>query len=268
MIRLTLISLFVFVVLAPVVTAEPVRVAVCQTLCIDSDKDGNLLRIENAIEKAAERGAQLAAFPECAVLGWVNPEAHQLADPIPGPTTDRLGKLAREHNMMISIGLCEKDGDKLYDSAVLIDSDGSILGVHRKVNTLGHLMDPPYTPGESVGVFETRLGRIGMLVCADTFKDDLVSQIRTQDADLLLVPYGWAAAKDAWPEHGQSLRAWVEATARRAGCDVVGTDLVGSISSGPWAGMVYGGQSVVVSGGDVIVLTDRDVEVRIVEVGD
>lgn len=264
----TLIALLLLTLVTVSAAGGPIRVGVCQTLCIDSDKEGNLRRIGYAVEQAAEGGAQIACFPECAVLGWINPEAHALADPIPGATTDRLGAFAREHKIMISIGLCEKDGDKLYDSAVLIGADGEILGVHRKVNVLDGLMDPPYTAGEGVGVFDTPIGRVGMLVCADTFKDELVEQIREQDADLLLVPYGWAAEKRAWPGHGESLRAWVEATARRAGCDVVGTDLVGSISTGPWIGKVYGGQSVVVSGGETTVLRDRDVEVRVVEVGE
>ena len=59
---------------------QVVRVAVCQTLCIDSDIEGNFRRVENALEAAAEQGAELACFPETALLGWINPEARGLAD--------------------------------------------------------------------------------------------------------------------------------------------------------------------------------------------
>lgn len=247
-----------------------VRIAVCQTMCIDSDRAGNLRRIEYAVEEAARQGAQIACFPECAVLGWINPETHKLADPIPGPTTDRLGALAARHGVMIAIGLCEKDGERLYDAAVLIGADGRVLLKHRKVNILTELMSPPYAAGsiEQVAVVDTPVGRVGMLICADTFKDELAARVADQSPDLLLVPYGWAAERDAWPEHGKSLAAWVAATARRAGCAVVGTDLVGSVSTGPWRGKVYGGQSVVV-GADtevIAVLRDRDTEVRVVDV--
>jgi predicted amidohydrolase len=246
-----------------------VRIALCQTLCIESDKEGNLRRIEYALELAAEMDAHIACFGETALLGWINPEAHDLADPIPGPTTDRLCELAAKHGLMLSIGLCEKDGDKLYDSAVLINAEGHLISKHRKCNILTELMDPPYTPGdpEAVQIVDTEHGRIGMLVCADTFQDDLVERVRSQQPDLLLVPYGWAAPKDAWPDHGKSLSQWIASTARRAECVVIGTDIVGHISQGPWDGYVYGGQSAAVTNTGVRLahLKDRDPDVVMIE---
>ncbi len=244
-----------------------VRVAVCQTLCIDSDRDGNLRRIEYALEAAAKQGAELACFPETAVLGWINPDAHELADPIPGPTSDRIAALARKHKLMISIGLCEKADDKLYDAAILVGADGRILLKHRKINTLVDLLDPPYARGtpEEISAVETPIGRVGMLVCADTFKEELVRRLADCSPDLVLVPYGWAAEKDEWPEHGQRLAACVSSVAKRTSCPVVGTDLVGLITAGPWKGKTYGGQSVVADRkGEVVgVLRDRDTEVRV-----
>jgi predicted amidohydrolase len=246
-----------------------VRVAVCQTLCIDSDGAGNFRRIEYALQTAAEQKAQLACFPETAILGWVNPEAHKLADPIPGPTSQRIASLARKHKLMICIGLAEKDGDRLYDSVILVGADGKILSKHRKINILSELMDPPYVRGtrEEIRAVETPLGRIGLLICADTFKDELVQAVGEQSPDLLLVPYGWAADRSEWPEHAKQLAAWVSATAKRAGCPVVGTDLVGRITSGPWTGKTYGGQSVVADreGKLLATLRDRDVEVRVID---
>jgi predicted amidohydrolase len=244
-----------------------VRVAVCQTFCIDSDREGNLRRIEYAVEEAARQRAQLACFPETAVLGWVNPEAHRLAEPIPGAISRRISELARKHKLMICIGLSEKDGDQLYDSAILVGSDGRILDKHRKINTLVKLLDPPYTRGtiDEIHAIETPIGRVGMLICADTFKEELVERAGEQKPNLLLVPYGWAADTDEWPQHGKSLAACVTAAAKRAGCPVVGTDLVGVISAGPWKGKTYGGQSVVAdAAGNVLgTLRDRDAEVRV-----
>jgi predicted amidohydrolase len=244
-----------------------VRVAVCQTFCIDSDREGNLRRIEYAVEEAARQKAQLACFPETAVLGWVNPRAHQLAEQIPGAISRRICELARKHKLMICIGLSEKDGEKLYDSAILVGSDGRILDKHRKINTLVELLDPPYARGmiDEIHAVETPIGRVGMLICADTFKEELVQRAGEQKPDLLLVPYGWAADMDAWPQHGKSLAACVTAAAKRAGCPVVGTDLVGVISAGPWKGKTYGGQSVVTdAAGNVLgILRDRDADVRV-----
>jgi N-carbamoylputrescine amidase len=247
-----------------------VRVAICQTLCIDSDLMGNLKRIENALEVAAREKAELACFPETALLGWVNPDAHKMATPIPGKLSEHISKFAKRFDMMISIGLAEREDGKLYDSAILVDRDGKILLKHRKMNTLTELLDPPYTRGkpEEVEVADTRFGRIGMLICADTFIGDLVEGIGKLEPDLLIVPYGWAADVDEWPDHGKNLTTTVSRASDWAGCSVVGTDLVGMISKGPWTGKTYGGQSVAVdTQGEVItVLRDRDVDVQVVEV--
>lgn len=256
------------------VTAAPpsIRVAVCQVFCVDSDAEGNLRRIEYAAEEAARQGAAVACFPESSILGWINPEAHKLAEPIPGPITERLGELARRHKLMICIGMDEKDGDKLYDSAVLIGSDGKILAKHRKINNLSEarLMEPAYTDGEpeNISVVETPVGRVGLLICADTFVGDFLDRMADKRPDLLLVPYGWAADKHQWPKHGKELEKVVCRAAKQVGCPVVGTDCVGMITHGPWTGKTYGGQSVVADReGKVLgILRDRDAEVRVFEI--
>ena len=259
-------------ILAPATEPVPptLRIAVCQILCVDGDLEGNLGRVEAALQEAVRQEAQIACFPETALLGWVNPDAHQLADPIPGRATERLQALARASDVMIAIGLAEKAGECLHDSCVLIDRDGTLLLTHRKVNILTELMDPPYTPGpvKQLNVVDTRYGRIGMVICADTFKDEIVAAAAEQLPDLLVVPYGWAAAPEQWPQHGEQLTTWVTHTARRAGCAVVGVDLVGEITHGPWTGLTYGGQSIVSdrAGKAIATLGDRVEEVRIVVV--
>lgn len=248
---------------------ERIRVAVCQTLCIDSDPSGNFARIENALKKVCDLKAQIACFPEMCILGWANPEAYQLAHPIPGPYTDRLSELARQYGMMLSVGLVEKECERLYDSAVLIDHDGTLLLKHRKMNILSELMTPPYAPGSDVRAVDTRFGRVGMLICADTFVSRHLERMREQHPDVLIVPYGWAAPKEKWPEHGKSLSYTVSKAARAVGAPVVGVDLVGLITHGPWSGRTYGGRSVVCDATGALLATglDRDVDVFVVELG-
>ena len=247
---------------------KKLRVCLCQILCIDSDREGNFTRIENALRAARDSSADIACFPETCVLGWVNPEAHQLAHPIPGPDTERFGELARRYGMMIVAGLAEKCGNLLYDSAVAIDSNGAPLLVHRKINLLAELMTPPYTPGKDIQAVETRFGRLGILICADTFVDDYLGRMRAQKPDIVLVPYGWAAEMEAWPEHGGKLHNTVSNAARRIGVPVVGVDLVGAISNGLWRGYAYGGQSIACdsSGAVVAACQDRDVDICTVEI--
>jgi N-carbamoylputrescine amidase len=246
------------------------RTALCQILVIDGDREGNFRRIEYALEAAREGGAALAVFPESAILGWEYPGAHRQAAPIPGADSDRLAALARVYGLMIAIGLDERDGGELYDSAILLDREGRLLWKHRKLNVLAELMDPPYSVGapESIGVAETEYGRLGLLICADTFTDDYVDRMAALRPDLLLVPYGWAAEAHEWPQHADALERLVADRARRAGCPVVGVDLVGAMSEGPWRGKTYGGASVVADAGGRVLhrLRDRDAEVRVVEV--
>jgi predicted amidohydrolase len=247
----------------------PLRVAACQIL-VDGDCEAAFERIEAALEEAAAQGAQIACFPETCLFGWVNPAAHEFADPIPGPTTERLAALAQRHDMMLAVGLAEREGDRLYDSAVLIDRDGALLVHHRKVNILTELMDPPYTPGPGAAssFADTRLGRIGLLICADTFEETLVAQTAASSPDLVLVPYGWAAPAEDWPEHAESLHTWIAHTARGVNAPVLGVDSTGSLGHGPWKGFVLGGQSALsdATGKLSAPLADRTREVRVFEV--
>jgi predicted amidohydrolase len=222
-----------------------VKIAMAQIFCIDGDRSGNFVRIENALNEAKAKKADIVVFPESALLGWENPEAHTRACPIPGDDSDRLCKLAKKYGIFLCIGLDEKEGDKLYDSAILIDDQGEILLKHRKVNVLKELMDPPYSVGKmEVQVAGTKFGNIGVLICADSFVDTLLTLMTLKKPDLLLIPFGWAAPEKAWPEHGQKLHELVKNVSKKVNCPVVGTDLIGQISHGPWTGQLYGGQSI------------------------
>ena len=246
-----------------------VRVAVCQILVIDGDREGNFRRIEYALKAAQAKHADIATFPESSVLGWENPDAHTMATPIPGADSNHIAALARKYGVMIAIGLDEKDGDRLYDSAILVEKTGKLLWKHRKLNVLAELMDPPYSVGdrEGIGVVETEFGRIGVIICADTFVDEYAQKVASLKPDLMLVPYGWAAPAEKWPAHEEDLERLVILRAKMWKCPTIGTDLVGEMTHGPWKGWTYGGGSVVAdaSGKVLEVLRDRDTDVRVVE---
>jgi predicted amidohydrolase len=247
-----------------------VRLAICQILVIDSDREGNFRRIEYALEQAEAKHADIAIFPESSILGWENPDAHRMAEPIPGKDSDRIAALARQHHLMIAIGLDEKDGDKLYDSAILVDKTGKLLWKHRKINVLPELMTPPYSQGrpEDIGVVDTEFGRIAVLICADTFSDAFVNRMKGLKPDLMLVPYGWAAPNDQWPQHSKVLEDLVKRRAALVRCPMAGVDLVGEMTHGPWAGQTYGGSSFVADGTGKILLTlkDRDTDLQVIDV--
>lgn len=244
-----------------------VKIALCQIFALDGDREGNYVRIENALKEAGEKGAQIACFPESVILGWENPDAHQRAYPIPGDDSDRLCRLARKYSMFLCAGLDEKEGENLYGSALLIDDGGNILLKHRKINVLPELMTPPYAVGKEIQAVDTPWGRIGLLICADTFVSENLRRMAELKPDLVLVPYGWAAKEEAWPDHGKELHKTVSKAAQTIGATVAGTDLVGEITHGPWTGQVYGGQSVIADkqGTILAVAKDRDRDILIVE---
>ena len=106
-------------------------------------------------------------------------------------------------------------------------------------------MDPPYSPGDStaIGTVETPFGRFGMLICADSFNEGLLARLAAQKPDLVYIPYGWAAKREEWPEHSFSLVRRVQRSARAIGAPVIGPNVVGEISHGPWTGWTYEGMS-------------------------
>lgn len=245
------------------------RIAMCQILCLDGDREGNFVRIEHALARAQAVKADIACFPESVIFGWVNPETHQRACPIPGEDSNRVAELARRHNLMVAIGMDEKDGDDLYDSVVLINADGSLLARHRKINHIADIMEPPYASGRigNIAAVDTRFGSIGLLICADTFEQPILEAMRRRKPQLVIVPYGWAKEPEFWPQHQAKLRDTVANAARAIGAPVIGTDLVGEMTHGPWAGRVYGGGSVAAdaSGAILAVGADRDVDTVIVD---
>jgi predicted amidohydrolase len=248
---------------------RPVKIASAQIFCLDGDRSGNLVRIENAVIAAKAQGADLVAFPESCIFGWENPDAHRRACTIPGEDSSLLCEMAKKHGIYIHIGLDEKDGDKLYGAAILIDDSGKILLKHRKNNVLAELMTPPYSEGKGVEAVDTPLGRIGVMICADSFRESLLREMRDLKPDYVLIPYGWAAEEKEWPGHGKELMKTVQKAAKTVGCPVVGTDVVGEISHGTWAGRIYGGQSLAsdAEGKVLFVSKDRDSDITLVTIG-
>jgi len=245
-----------------------IRIALAQIFCLDGDRCGNFVRIENAIREAKNGAAEIICLPETVILGWVNPDAHERAYPIPGKDSGQLCELAKKYEIYLCAGLAEKDGTELYDSAVLIDEKGHILLKHRKINILTELMGPPYRQGTDVSTVETKFGKIGLLICADTHKDKILKRMAELKPDLLLVPYGYAELEEKWPEHGKELEKVVNKAALKTGAAVVGTNLVGEITKGAWKGRIFGGHSVAAdkNGKTITIAADRDRDIKIVSI--
>jgi beta-ureidopropionase len=172
-----------------------------------ADKKANVERGVRALETAAANGAQLVSFPELAFEPFY-PQCRaesgfqQLAEPVPGPTTDTFARLARQLGVVVVLNLFERDGERCYDTSPVIDADGCLLGRTRMI----HITDYPsfheqdyYTPGNTgAPVYRTRVGRVGVAICYDRHFPEYMRALALGGADLVLVPQ--AGTVGEWPE--------------------------------------------------------------------
>ena len=170
------------------------RVALAQLPIEDGNLDHNMRLAEEAAREAARHKADFLNLPEAADWGWLYQQARRDALPVPGKYTDFLAALARRHRMWVSAGCLEKDGDKVYNSAVIIDRTGRIVLKHRKIDTLPWLTKDLYDCGspDDIRTADTEFGRLGLTICADNFNLKNPQRVADQGAWLLLAPHGFA----------------------------------------------------------------------------
>jgi predicted amidohydrolase len=160
------------------------------------DVDANLAAILNMANEAAGAGAELVVFPEAALTGLTNNDdpAHDLplGQEIPGPVTDDLAELARERRLWLAIGLLEREGGRLYDTAVLFAPAGEIALKQRRIHPGWHGRDADlnvYCPGTELSTALTPLGTFALSLCAsDLFDTKLIRRVRDLRPDWLLAP--------------------------------------------------------------------------------
>lgn len=173
-----------------------VRVAGIVLKWIRGDKEANWRRAEPLIREAASKGAKIVCTTECFLDGYAIADKsipletyRALGEPIPdGKYYKRLSALAAQLKIHLVAGLLEADGEERYNTAVVIGPDGKLVGKYRK-QKLGHEI-PRNTPGKSPGVYETPLGRAGLMICADRTDAKLVQRTCEKGAEFLLCPSG------------------------------------------------------------------------------
>jgi predicted amidohydrolase len=230
------------------------KLALLQMRVEPGAKAENLKRAAHRIAEAADAGAQVALLPEAMNVGWTGPGAPQFADDIPnGETCALLRTLAARHRIYLCAGLVERAPDqRIYNSAVLISLAGDVLLHHRKIHEL-EMAHACYGPGDRLGVAETSLGRIGIMICADAFAPGQVISrtLGLMGADVILSPCAWAVPADHDNVREPYGQLWLDnyvPVARDYRMWIAGVSNVGPISSGPWAGRTCIGSSLVIDG--------------------
>ena len=207
----------------------------------------NLERAEEFVRDAGSKCCHLVVLPECLDLGWTDPSARQLAQPIPGPHTELLAQSAMKAGVFVVAGLVERAGDHLYNAAVLIDPRGQSLLVHRKINELDIAHDL-YSIGDRLAVAHTELGTLGISICADNFPNSLAigHVLARMGAQILLSPSAWAMDADhsIQDPFGERWRHAYGELGRLYDLPVIGVSNVGWLTDGPWKGRKAVGRSL------------------------
>jgi predicted amidohydrolase len=112
----------------------------------------------------------------------------EAAEPIPGPSTGYFGELAKRHNLYIVAGLLERDRHLVFNVAVLLGPDGKVAGKYRKASLPRSEIEGGITPGKDYPVFDTRFGKLGMMVCYDGFFPEVARQLGEHGAEVIAFP--------------------------------------------------------------------------------
>jgi N-carbamoylputrescine amidase len=247
-----------------------------------SDLAANREQITADVRQAASLGAQLIVLQELHNSLYFcqteDPSCFDLAEPIPGPSTDHFGALARELGVVIVTSLFERRAAGLYhNTAVVLDSDGSIAGRYRKM----HIPDDPayyekfyFTPGDlGFHPIRTSVGVLGVQVCWDQWYPEGARLMALQGAELLIYPtaIGWESS-DTPEEQERQLRAWQTVQRGHAvanGLPVITVNRCGHEvdPSGQTNGISFWGHSFVAGPqGELLAELGTEPEIRIVDI--
>ena len=172
------------------------RVAVAQMEPRLAETERNLDAALERLEEAAAAGAQLLVLPECAIPGYMFDSAEEAlpyAEEIPGPTTEAFERECARLGVHAITGLLERDGDTLYNAAILVGPDG-LIGSYRKTHLPFLGVDRFVTPGDGFKVFDTALGRIGLIICYDLRFPEVTRTLALQGADMVALPTNFPMA--------------------------------------------------------------------------
>jgi predicted amidohydrolase len=173
----------------PTPPPRPVRVA-----ALNFRPKGNTTAAQNvesflaAIEKAVPEKTDIVVLPEGMTMVGTGKKYLDVAEPVPGPTTERLGEAARRRSAWIVAGIYEREGPAVYNTAVLIDRAGRLAGRYRKVYIPREEMEGGIAPGNDYPVFRTDFGAVGLMICWDLQYADPARALALRGAEMILMP--------------------------------------------------------------------------------
>jgi len=172
--------------------SRKISIALAQIKCDLGNKERNIEKMKNYVKKASEQGAQLIVFPEMSLTGYtVRDLVYELAEPVPGESTAELEKVTKAKGVYMIFGMperSEKSGDVIYNTAVLLGPEGYI-GKYRKMHLPTHSVFEEkryFRLGYETPVFDTPIGKLGLIICYDVFFPEVSRLLKFQGAELIV----------------------------------------------------------------------------------
>jgi len=186
----------------------------------------NLATITARLREAADGGARLVVFPECALTGYgfaSRVEATAFAEPVPGPSTRALIAVCEELDLFVVVGLLERDGDRLFNVATLLGPEG-VVGTYRKIHLPFLGVDRFTDPGDRpLAIFEAAGIKLGLHICYDGSFPETGRVLTLLGADILVLATNWPVQSTSTAEHLPACRA-IENVVYVMAVDRVGTE--------------------------------------------
>ncbi len=205
------------------------RIALAQMRCSQGDKRENLKKIETNVALAKKHNAELVIFPELSLTGYViRDQIYELAEKIPGQSTKTIEKIAKNAGMYIVFGMPELSGKAqatLYNTATLVGPEG-FIGKYRKMYLPTHSVFEEkryFRAGYQTAVFDTKLGKIGLIICYDIFFPEVTRLTRLHGAQLIICISASPGVRRTFFETLTAARA-IENTAFLAYVNLVGIE--------------------------------------------
>ncbi len=239
-----------------------------------SDREANIQKSVAGIRRCAQRGAKLVVLQELHTSLYFcdeeNPSRFDLAEPIPGPSTDAFGIIARELGIVLVTSLFERRAPGIcHNTAVVIETDGSIAGKYRKM----HIPDDPgyyekfyFTPGDlGFNPIQTSVGKLGVLVCWDQWYPEAARLMALAGADVLIYPtaIGWDP-NDSREEQHRQREAWITIQRAHAVANGIPVMAANRVGVEPGGAVFWGSSFVAGCQGEFLAQADANGETELV----
>lgn len=168
--------------------ARKVRLATVHFLPNGKSPRENCEQFAPHIAEAARQKADLVVLGETVPTASLKPDVIRYAEPVPGPSTEYFGTLAAKHKLHIALSLYERDAHLVYNTAVLLGPDGKLIGKYRKVCLPHGEVEKGIAPGHEYPVFDTAIGKVGLMVCYDGFFPEVARELGNRGAEVIAWP--------------------------------------------------------------------------------